>query len=367
MLALSDWSILFPEILRSCELEDRSVSFIDLVKQWMYHSRPAVAAIAAEIAAKLLLAGRICESNLIAQLLYIFFDPTMTGDETSEADEKEVGSPARLQQILSLFFPAYSLKSELGREAMMGSISHLLELANRKSPRKSKKRKAALPMVKMIEFVCSIVDAGREAENSKAENPSTPRNSSVDSGENQSIGSSTALVASVQVSQFLRIEGPDLTTSVLRGLCKFMGNLELNFERDDLEHLKQLKEGMEELGMIITDSTSLRSFVSLNEQLTDFELPEEENSEGTETETEDENDDDDNASDQDEGEELHHGLMDSMCALSIRTNDKENKSQSRPSGGKSSSRRNRSSGGSARTRLSNSSSVLENLGASSTS
>jgi hypothetical protein len=109
---LSDWSMLFSDILQPCNVEGEDLSFLDLVK----------------VAAKLLFSGRVCESTLIAQLLLLFFDPTMTeadGDDSSEV--KEVGSPVRLHQFLSLFFPSYCINSEIGRDAVLGPIGSHVE------------------------------------------------------------------------------------------------------------------------------------------------------------------------------------------------------------------------------------------------
>jgi condensin complex subunit 3 len=332
ILALSDWAMLFSDILQPCSVvEGETLSFVDLVKEAMNHSRPAMVAIAAEVAAKLLFSGRVCESSLIAQLLVIFFDPNIAEVENEHSEVKEVGSPVRLQQLLSLFFQAYSMRSELGRDAMLASIGGLLELANQRNSKNRKKRTVAMPLVKMIEFVCSIVDTGKQStiEAGGANPAQSAPNNTVDN--DMSIVSSTALLASIQVAEFLVTEASNLTTALVRGLCKFIGSHDIAIEEEDTRHLIHLKEILEELGMVVTDSMCLRSLATLNEKLMDVESDMEEQVKEDAGDNESslggsragEDVSEDESSQNSSGTETEdEGLMGSMTALSMK--EKEN-------------------------------------------
>jgi hypothetical protein len=225
--------------------------------------------------------------------------------------------------------------------------------------RKTKKRKTLFPLVKMVEFVCATVDAAREAVASTEANvPSTPK--SVDEATEPTIGSSTALLAVIQVAQFLTGEN-SLTVTQSRALCKFMGSQDIEISGGDRVHLRKLKEQMEELGMMLTDGPSLRAIASLNESLADVESDNEEggesgaeerslndaSSEGTVTDDEIEDPVDSGST----GETtVEDSLMDSMAALSVK--NKEN--VARVGKSQKQSRRSRRSDGSV--------SVLESLG-----
>jgi condensin complex subunit 3 len=324
LLALSDWSLLFSEILQPCQVEDDTVSFLDIVKEMMQHKNTSVAAIAAEVAAKLLFSGRVCESSLIAHLLVIFFDPNQEEPENDDMDTKEVGSPVRLQQLLSLFFPTYCIKSEHGRDAMLGSINCALGIAQSKKESKSKKRKVAFPLVRIIEFVCSVVDVGREAAASNETSvPSTPKSVV----EEPSIRSSAGLLAAIQVAEFL-INECSLTVTQTRALCKFMGSQDIG-DGEDRMHLRKLKDQMEELGMMVTDGTCLRSLTPLNERLADVESDDEEEHGGVEDSSDVGDASSQGTVTEDEGEEstgettLEDSLMESMANIAV-SHNKEN-------------------------------------------
>jgi condensin complex subunit 3 len=112
LLALSDWSMLFSDVLNPCIVGSETICFADIVQDMMRDSRTACVCIASEVAAKLLFSGRVCDSDWLAQLLAIFFDPRMIDLAEDDDDVKEVGSPVRLQQLLTIFFPGnYSVCS----------------------------------------------------------------------------------------------------------------------------------------------------------------------------------------------------------------------------------------------------------------
>jgi hypothetical protein len=81
--------------------------FKDMLLEMLGHVKPGIVIIAAEIAAKLLLAGRLSDPTLIAWLVLIYFDSSLTkkdedvDDGGAEEAAKKVGSPVRLQQVCS--------------------------------------------------------------------------------------------------------------------------------------------------------------------------------------------------------------------------------------------------------------------------
>jgi condensin complex subunit 3 len=302
LLALSDWSMLFSDVLKPCDIGDKTVSFSKLVADLMSNSRTAAVCIAAEVAAKLLFSGRVCDSAWLAQLLAIFFDPRMADlMEEDDGDIKEVGSPVRLQQLLTIFFPAYSMKSELGRDALVGSILPLLELIYFQPPKtgqkgkKASKKKVIWPVVKMISYACSMADMGKPTQSDDATVVQADEaGDGADATQRASVATkevvqcnSTSLLASVQIAEFLAKHGEDITVTTLRALCKLLGASDFDVEQEDLNKLEDLKRNLEELGMLITDATSLRSLSDLNELLSDIQVDDEEE-EGAPSEDEDE-------------------------------------------------------------------------------
>lgn len=81
-------------------------SFMGMLLEMLGHSKPGIVIIAAEIAAKLLLARRITDPTIIAWLVLIYFDSSLMNQDDEYADNgsaeeavKKVGSPVRLQQV----------------------------------------------------------------------------------------------------------------------------------------------------------------------------------------------------------------------------------------------------------------------------
>ena len=84
-------------------------SFMGMLLEMLGHSKPGIVIIAAEIAAKLLLARRITDPTIIAWLVLIYFDSSLMNQDDEYADNgsaeeaaKKVGSPVRLQQVSRL-------------------------------------------------------------------------------------------------------------------------------------------------------------------------------------------------------------------------------------------------------------------------
>ena len=288
LLALSDWSMLFSDILKPCEIGEKTVSFSELVTNMMSDSRTAAVCIAAEVAAKLSFSGKVCDSSWLAHLLAIYFDPRMIDLMEEDEDIKEVGSAVRLQQLLTIFFPAYCMKSELGRDAFVGSILPMLELIYFEPPKtshkgkKTTKKKVTWPVVKMIQYVCSMVDYGKnsvvsddatvvQADKAPEQGDDTSTEATAQDGTNNS----ASLMAGVQIASFLAKHGEDINVTTLRALCKHLGASEFDLNKEDRNKLVALKTDLEELGMVITDANSLRSLSDLNDLLADIHVDDE--------------------------------------------------------------------------------------------
>ena len=63
----------------------------------------------------------------------------------------------------------------------------------------------------------------------------------------------------IEIAQFLVKKHTDLKTSFSRQLCKFLGALKVDIDSDDTSSLSMLKKSLDELEMLITDATALRS------------------------------------------------------------------------------------------------------------
>jgi hypothetical protein len=198
---------------------------------------------------------------LIAGLLVLFFDPKFQSATTGNSSD--VGSTARMQQWLSLFFPAFCLKSKMTRDAVLGAIEDAL---------KRGVSKKGFPVVKVVEYVCEVVTVA-------AEEVTNDQPTAIGDAEDQD-DSRMALKIAVQVASFIlhvlveeeRIGKKDITLTILRRLCKLLGSLEVH---GPTVELIQLRDTMEELAMMLTDPTALRSLNDLTGDLAQVQEDEE--------------------------------------------------------------------------------------------
>lgn len=303
LLALCDLALLFDGVLgpnaapsstADEEEETNDVSFVFLLSEMLCHSNSAVVVIAAEVAAKLLFAGKLNDHpSMVAHLVAIFFDSDLLKSNTDEdSDEvKEIGNPVRLQQILSLFFPAFSIRSKGGRTALMNCIKPLLSIVGERQSKKKRggKKATAWPIAKMVEYVCSNVDLGEEEESKKIEAAKAAGGDEKEEEETNPSTPSSTLLASIAISEFLTESSVGCTTTYLRAICKIIGGADIILEEEPYESLSILKKSMDEAAMVVTDNTSIRSLETLLELLE--EIPDED---------EDDEDDDDDEEEDDE-------------------------------------------------------------------
>ncbi len=154
MMAICDLPFLFSEMLAisGSDHDEEEVSFVSLLSDLLRTSKPAAVAVAAEIASKLLFAGRTFDVNLLADLIVTYFDQDIASLVADAEDEAtEIGSPIRMPQLLSLSFPAYGMRSPKCKAALVSSIGPMLTAVSNKLSKKGAKV-ADWKMARMVEY-----------------------------------------------------------------------------------------------------------------------------------------------------------------------------------------------------------------------
>jgi hypothetical protein len=257
LLALADWSLLFADILERCEDDDgTSISLLDCIQDMMQHSNDSIIALSSEVAAKLLFTGRVSSTQLMGRLLTIFLDPNRQKESDSdemEADEKAVGSQLRLQQLLSLFFPAFCFKSKESRKLLLDSINPAMKVAAGIS--KTKKRPLVFPLIKIVDYVASVVEQSA---------PEAIENEQRDGVEDLNV------VVSLQVARFLVKQEEKLSVTQRRALCKYLGAQHIDLSKENKSSLLKLKGYVEDL-TFVADTSSAKSLRPLADLLEDVQ------------------------------------------------------------------------------------------------
>jgi condensin complex subunit 3 len=308
-----------------------AIPFKDMLFEMLGHSKPGIVIIGAEITAKLLLAGRLSDPELVAWLLVIYFDSTLTTSEDDRnldvvggADEvaKRVGSPVRLQQLLSIFFPAYSMSSLDANDDMMASVCPLLSIVNEKlSGMKLAEAKDAIvqrfPIAKMIEYVCYNVDladkkkagaavakstgekAGDEEISTLGEQETISQRSEGGSSEDVletykaeleekgvvAIEASSILLASIEIAQFLAEESDSAPVLYIRALAKILGSACIDVDAEDTTLIRQLKSLVSEAEYANDDGPTVKSIKKLAELLVDINVDDNDEGESSDDES----------------------------------------------------------------------------------
>ena len=259
LLALSDLALIHENLLATDE--GSSKSFKGMLLEMLAHSMSGIVVTAAEITAKLLLAGRLTDPHLIAWLLTIYFDTSLLDNSEDSAEVKSVGCPARLQQIISVFFPTYAMSSLDANDALMASVKPLLSIVKDKLEASSAKTLSQWPVAKIIEYICYTVDLadkkGNQESQGKSENEEgllVDRSSTTIDGETQvvteksarddddsNVEASSTLLASIAIAEFLSKEGDTSPTYYVRALAKFLSTACIDVEAEDTSLLVQLK------------------------------------------------------------------------------------------------------------------------------
>ena len=239
MLALSDLTMLFDNMLLPVDVDGKEVHFVSYVSDMLQNKNPSVVAVAAEVAAKLLFSGKVQDYNLVAALLVVFFDKKYDGFDEND-DVQEIGSVYRMQQLLSLFFQAYAKK---GFKLVPAIGPMLAATAIKKRGRK------VFPIAKMIEFVYSMAEEGLD-ENKETETLTN-----------------NALLVCLELSNFLLCNCDNISTTSLRTLSKLLGGADVDLDKSSNAELVELKERVNELTMLISDDPALESLETVVELL----------------------------------------------------------------------------------------------------
>lgn len=293
MLALCDLSLLHKNMLQFSDEggNDESTTFKELLLEMLGHSKQGIAVIAAEVAAKLLLAGCLHDPTIVAWLLVIYFDASLTEvedeDDVDGSEVKKVGSPVRLQQLLSIFFPTYSMSSLDANDAIMASVGPLLTIVNGKL--EGKKQAKALnqwPVAKMVEYICYNVDLADKKK--KEENIDETDQAELDEdnqvkegveGDHQAedtakddetvVEASSTLLASIDIAEFLAEQGASAPTYYNRALAKMLGSASIDVDAEDTTLLSRLKSHAAEAEYSTDDGPTVNQIKKLLTVLVD--------------------------------------------------------------------------------------------------
>ena len=290
LLALSDLALIHENLLATDE--GSSQSFKGMLLEMLAHSMPGIVVTAAEISAKLLLAGRLTDPNLIAWLLTIYFDTSLLDKSEGSAEVKSVGCPARLQQIISVFFPTYAMSSLDANDALMASVKPLLSIVKDKLEASSAKTLSQWPIAKIIEYICYTVDLADKKENQEsqgkfetAEEMLVNRSSIIDGDtqedveksaarddDNSNVEASSTLLASIAIAEFLSKEGDTSPTFYVRALAKILSNVCFDVEAEDTSLLVQLKAHVAEAEYAVNeDGPTAKNLRKMMDALVDID------------------------------------------------------------------------------------------------
>jgi Nuclear condensing complex subunits, C-term domain len=266
LLTLSDWTMLQQMITTQLASQGDTEAISDIVETLMDAPSPTLVPLAAEVATKLLYNGIVQDANWLARLLVLFFDQRLTQEAELEGiPVTDIGSPVRLQQHLSLFFPAYCSKSEAERQVMLDSITALLDMTFIKSNQKKRPGKRVTASLKPVEYVISMVELGRQQVGNKTDTTNSDDNTSSTDNVVTAEGTESAtlpdatLNATCQVSFFLLREEDNLNITQQRALSKFIGGYSVRSNLADCNLQRQLRWNIEELTMAISDQACLKS------------------------------------------------------------------------------------------------------------
>ena len=253
LLAMCDLAQLYERFMSpislDCSSNGDTINFSDILLKVMTKSKKSLLIVSAEVAAKLMFCGRLHDAKILSHLLTIYFDQSFCSNNIDEGsdDVKEVGSPTRLQQLLTIFFPAYVMRSCIGRDTLLASLPALLKLINDKMNTRVKgKKPAAFPIAKMVDYILHLVEKRHDNE-----------------AEHQPIQDQSSVLISFAISNHILEDEHHLSISHIRTLCKILSKTNIDVTSEEQSCLKRFKSSIDELSMHITDNSALRSLEPL--------------------------------------------------------------------------------------------------------
>ncbi|GKZ01000.1 hypothetical protein MPSEU_001051500 [Mayamaea pseudoterrestris] len=267
LLALSDWSMLNQDVKRLITVDDSASSVYDVVTSWFNSSESFSICIAAEIATKLLFNGIVCEKLWLAHLVLVFFDPRLQtaaleeADGDDEEDVKQIGSPLRLQQLLSVFFPAFCVQSDKARDDLLHSIEFLINIVHQKQTKAKKPRGfRALPVDKMVSFIEDSVRRGDDIAENAEEANALENDHGAETLLNDAPQASIELSVAVQIAAFLEKMHAETGLTFMRTLFKMLNGIDLSsgINEEPTSVVATLKDLLERLTVAVDDDSCLR-------------------------------------------------------------------------------------------------------------
>jgi hypothetical protein len=222
------------------------------------HDDTFLLSVAGEVAAKLLFANKALPSSkvLLARLVLVSLDGTlMKGELKSDAD-CEIGSPVRLQQLASFFFPEFAATCT-GRSSLVGCIPAALDL--------SKKKPAGI-----VSYVCDVARQGLTADSETTKKLET------------CVVDVVSVQAAIELAVFVTTR--ELTGAFLLAVCKTLGALSLlregepqpsappNLPNNVKRLLLSLQRDLDELSMTVDNRRALNELGYLQSTLAAFEV-----------------------------------------------------------------------------------------------
>jgi len=275
LLGISDLQILFPD-------DESSNTLSKFMIEHLSPGNNGMKIIVAECCVRCLLAKTISDTKLLALLLLYFFelDGSILPSTDKIVDVTEIGSPERLQQVLSIFFPAYCMGSFENRQMLLSCIKDLLILSTSRS---SPKHLQKLPFAKICDYTWSTVALSEQAQavaiskkEDKLANDVTPQ-----------ITPSSSLVHMLcflkNIMEVLIEKSHEMTVTTMRTISNKLGSFSVNLRaqlqnlKDEnpqlLDQISNLKSSLEELEGIIDDHYAERSIEALLLVLCSFRPP----------------------------------------------------------------------------------------------
>jgi hypothetical protein len=236
----------------------------------------ALAAIAAEGTAKLIFAGRLNDAGLFGRLLAMYFVPGSPADPSTlsklldgrdESDDAgdiqnmtSLGSPVRLQQILSLSFPCLAVSCDPAqlRAAIACMLAELSSYARKQADNEDS---MPAPMDKAARYACMLLarQAGGVPEASSSVPSGTAAEGESEAGEKeegQGLSSSTAFVAMALIAEIYRTKDSVILRDHTCALSKALSSLPP--PQGDLDATMLLLEASSHLASIIKDKASVK-------------------------------------------------------------------------------------------------------------
>ncbi len=287
LLSIADWSFVYGVC------DDTALVITDFLER-PEHPK-SLSYIAAEIATKLLLSGKVDNAAWLGNLLSTFFDPQTEKDFDEFDDVTQVGNPIRVHQILTIFFPAYACMHVNKYENLFDGVGLALQRVQdlrdqrKKASKRGTSRKTSagtFPYTKLLDYVVNIMeDAWSHANSSEQEGTDKEGN------EEGSQQRDFVLRAALEVASYLEKNLCDLGVTIIRTLCKWLSSQELDISSCATKSLSKLKTCVDGIEMALSDSTAEKYLAPLVTRLSQVPAEDSSRSEsGEDSEDDQEND-----------------------------------------------------------------------------